>query len=202
MKPGTLLRFGFFSALLFWGGILALGSMVPQYSHVSHTISAIGAIGSPMRVPFAVLNLGVDVLLLMFAAGVLLVTRHRQASYLSAIFIGLFALADIGTAVFPSPDALHNVFGLSLTIGYMAPLAAAISWRNDASLKSLVRPSLIAWLLLMISMALNLSPIVLPDLYDLRYYGLAQRALFLVWFAWISWLSRRLRALPPPRSAH
>jgi hypothetical protein len=54
------------------------------------------------------------------------------------------AVPAVGTGVFAYPHPLHNVFGLSELIGYQAPLALALTWGRDRSMKSLIS---ISWIL-------------------------------------------------------
>ena len=44
------------------------------------------------------------------------------------------------------------------------------------------------------AIALNLSPLFAPTLYPLEYYGLVQRALFLAFYGWCTYLSLALYA--------
>jgi hypothetical protein len=74
-------------------------------------------------------NLTVAVCLLVFAWGLYIFARTNDASRFPALFVACYAVAELGAAAFPSPQGLHNVFGLSMMIGYMAPLVLAVSWK-------------------------------------------------------------------------
>ena len=95
------------------------------------------------------------------------------------------AAGALGWFAFPHP--LHNVFGLSELIGYQAPLAFALAWRNDPRAGSAVRFSWLMYVLLLISLAFNLTAIARSGTLwnDIRpFYGLVQRSLFLCFFLW------------------
>jgi hypothetical protein len=51
-------------------GIAGLGLMIPGYSHLRQTVSEIGEISSPARVPFAILLCCVAAFILVFASAV------------------------------------------------------------------------------------------------------------------------------------
>jgi hypothetical membrane protein len=194
------LLFGPLAGILLVFGVGGLALMVPGYSHVHQTVSEIGEIGSPARVPFAILLCCVAVCLLVFASAVrdvaVQIGQPRAAVYL----IALMGVSAAGVGVFAYPHPLHNVFGLSELVGYQAPLVLALTWRRHPRTKALVRFSWVLSALVWLAIALNLSALdrqgalwalVKPE------YGLVQRALFASWFAWcgglgilILWCSR------------
>jgi hypothetical protein len=97
------------------------------------------------------------------------------------------ALSGVGVAAFAYPHPLHNVFGLSETIGYQAPLFFALTWRRDPRARTLVALSWISYVLICVAIALNLSVLYSHGVvwaYVKPVFGLAQRALFAAWFGW------------------
>jgi hypothetical membrane protein len=174
------------------GAILALGIAgvalkIPGYNHVHQTVSEIGEIGSPARVPFAIMLCCVAACILVFAAAV----RDRSVaaghSQFAAYLIGFMALSAAGVGVFAYPHPLHNIFGLSELTGYQAPLFFALTWRRDPRERPLVSLSWILYVVICVAIALNLSSLdrqgaVWP--YVKPAYGLAQRLLFAAWFGW------------------
>jgi hypothetical protein len=80
------LLFGPLAGTILGFDIVGLALLIPGYSHVRQTVSEIGEIGSPARVPFAIMLCCVAACLLMFALavrGVLLATDHSSiAAYL------------------------------------------------------------------------------------------------------------------------
>jgi hypothetical membrane protein len=197
LKLETRLLFGPLSAAVFLFGTAGLALMLPGYSHVRQTISEIGELGSPGRVPFAIMLCCVAACLVLFASAVREIAAKAGRSQLTAHLIRLVALTSVGLAVFAFPYPLHNVFGLSATLGYQAPAAFAISWRNDPKVTNLVIFSWVCVLIFWIAAALNLAPNFSPQWAGVirPYYGMAQRALFSAWFGWCAvaglWLRRQ-----------
>jgi hypothetical protein len=184
-------------------GIAGLALLIPGYSHVQQTVSEIGEIGSPARVPFAVMLGCVAVCILIFAWGVRDVSVAAHHSRLAAYLIGFMALPAAGIGVFAYPHPAHNVFGMSELIGYQAPLAFALTWRHDARAKTLVTLSWIFFLLIWGAIALNLSPFLAPVwAYMKPIHGVIQRALFAAWFGWCAVLGILLFTRNWRNSAH
>jgi hypothetical membrane protein len=185
MTRNYRLLFGPLAALILGFGIIALALLIPGYSHVHQTVSEIGEVGSPARVPFAVMLGCVGVCILVFASAVrdvsVAANHHRLAAYL----IAFMAVPAVGIGVFAYPHPAHNIFGLSELIGYQAPLAFALAWRHDPRAKAPVALSWIFFLLIWGAIALNLSPFFAPVWAYVRpVHGLAQRTLFAAWFGW------------------
>jgi hypothetical protein len=154
---------------------------------VQQTVSEIGEIGSPARIPFAIMLGCVAGCILVFAAGLLdlsVVAGHsRWAAYLT----GFMALPAAALGIFAYPHPLHNVFGLSELIGYQAPLVMALTWRRDPRAKTLVALSWIMSVLIWAAILVNLSSLDRQGLiwtYVKPVHGLAQRFLFFDWFGW------------------
>ena len=183
---GLLLMLGFIL------GSLALGFMLQHYNFVSQTLSEIGSASSPLQLPFQVFKVIIACGILLFAA---LLVRYAQSGELSVvppIFVLAFGLADLGMALFPTPHPLHNVFGLSLTLGYLAPLVFALVWKNEPR-RGFRQSSLIFFLLILLGIVLNLSPAFAPELYPLYYYGIVQRFLVYTMFIYFFYLGRSCR---------
>jgi hypothetical membrane protein len=187
MKPDNRLLFGPLAAALLTLGIALLPLWVPGYSQVHQTVSEIGEMDSPARIPFAIMLCGVALCLLIFAVGVGAESKRRGHALWSAYLIACMAVSAAGVGIFAFPHPLHNVFGLSETIGYQAPLAFALSWRSDAEAKRLVTFSWVMFALIWVSIALNLSSLDRHSALWLEMkpiYGLIQRSLFAAWFGW------------------
>jgi hypothetical membrane protein len=179
------LLFGPLAGIILSVGVAGLALLIPGYSQVHQTVSEIGEIGSPARIPFAVLLGCVAVCILVFASAVRdvsIVARHPR---LAAYLIAFMALPAAGIGVFAYPHPAHNFFGMSELIGYQAPLVFALTWRRDPQVKTLVIISWIFFALIWGAIALNLSPFAAPVwAYVKPVHGLAQRALFAAWFGW------------------
>ena len=187
MNRSYRLLFGPLAAAVFGLGIVGLALLLPGYSHVHQTVSEIGEIGSPVRIPFATLLCCVAVCILVFALGVRDLSVAAGHSPLAAYLTGFMALSAAGVGIFAYPNPLHNVFGMSELIGYQAPLVLALTWRCEPGAKTLVALSWILFVLVWVAIVLNLSSIDRQGLiwaYVRPVHGLAQRALFAAWFGW------------------
>jgi hypothetical membrane protein len=179
------LLFGPLAGAVLAFGIAGLPLLIPGYSHVHQTVSEIGEIGSPARVPFAIMLFCVAACILVFASAVRDVSVAAHHSRLAAYVIGFMALPAAGIGLFAYPHPLHNLFGMSELIGYQAPLVLALTWRRDPRAKTLVVVSWILFALIWGAIALNLSAFDAPVwAYVKPVHGLAQRALFAAWFGW------------------
>jgi Protein of unknown function (DUF998) len=181
------LLFGPLAAAILAVGIVGLGLMVPDYSQVRQTVSEIGEMDSPARIPFAVVLCSVAACLLVFAFGVRHVSMKAVHGTWSAYLIGCMALSAAGVGIFAFPHPLHNVFGESELIGYQAPLAFALAWRGDTKARPLIVFSWVLFALVWVSIGLNLSSLmrhsgIWAEIKPL--YGLVQRSLFAAWFTW------------------
>jgi hypothetical membrane protein len=187
MTPERRFLFGPLAGVILIVGTAALSLMVPGYSHIRQTVSEIGELGSPARVPFAVMLCGVAVCLLLFARALDQLSIAASRSRIPAYLLGAMAVSVAGVGVFAHPHALHNVFGISELIGYQAPLAFALVWRREPRTRSLVIFSWILYLFVLVAIALNLSSLDRQGaiwLWAESRYGLVQRSLFAVWFGW------------------
>jgi hypothetical membrane protein len=196
MNPDNRLLFGPLAAALLGLGIAVLPFWVPGYSQVHQTVSEIGEMDSPARIPFTIMLCGVALCLVIFAASVGAESRRAGHGRLSAYLIGCMAVSAAGVGIFAFPHPLHNVFGESELIGYQAPLAFALSWRRDPNAKGLVSFCWIMFVLIWISIALNLVSL---DRHSALWaemkpiYGLIQRSLFAAWFGWCAGIGVLLR---------
>jgi hypothetical membrane protein len=181
------LWFGPFAVLIFLAGIFAVGLITPGYSHVRQTVSELGEVGSPGHLVFTVLLCLVAACLLVFAVGVAHSLNERGHSALPAYFVGAMAISCAGVGIFAFPHPLHNIFGMSETIGLQAPLAAALVCRKDARTKQIMVFSAFMYLLVLLAISINLIPLVRPANlwpYMKPFFGIVQRSLFASWFIW------------------
>lgn len=188
------LLFGPLGAAILALGVAGLAFMIPGYSHVHQTVSEIGEIGSPARIPFAVMLCVVAMCLLVFALALRDWSVAAGHSQWAANLIGCMAFSAAGVGVFAYPHPLHNGFGLSELIGYQAPLLLALTWRRDPGKGSVVSVSWIFYGLVCLAIAMNLSSLDREGIvwtFVKPVQGLAQRALFAAWFGWcavVGWL--------------
>ena len=196
MTPAHRLAFGPLAALLLCVGLLGLATTVPGYSAVRQTVSEIGEVGSPARVPFAVLLCATAACLLVFASGLADWARPRGRSRWPALFIALMAAPAAGVGLFAYPHPLHNLFGVGELIGYQAPLVLALTWRRTPEDRTVVRFSAFmagaVWLAVLANLTtFHRSGALWTEIRP--YYGLVQRSLFAAWFVWCAGLGLLLR---------
>jgi hypothetical protein len=187
MQGDYRLLFGPLAAAILAGGIVGLAFAVPGYSQVRQTVSEIGEVGSPARIPFAALLCSVAACLLVFAAAAREGSVAARRSTLPAYVTAAMAFSALGAGVFAYPHPLHNVFGLSELLGYQAPFVAALTWRRDLRLSRLVAFSWVMAWIVGLALVLNLSVLARHPMawaYLKPAYGLVQRALFAAWFGW------------------
>ena len=185
MHRNYRLLLGPLAAIILTLGIAGLALFIPDYSHVRQTVSEIGEVGSPARVPFAVMLGCVAVCLLLFASAVSDLSARTGHSKWAAWLIGFMAIPAAGIGVFAYPHPLHNVFGLSELIGYQAPAVMALTWRGDRRASALVTISWVLFVVIWVAIVLNLSPMVSAVWVYLKpFHGVVQRLLFAAWFGW------------------
>ena len=184
-KPLSL---GWITAIAFILGTFVLGSQLNDYSPISQTISEIGEKGSPLYIQWQLFSIGIGCLLILFAIGIISFAKKMNLSTVPGIFILFYGLSQFTIGVFPSPHPLHNVFGLSMTVGYFSPLIFALLWKNQLGL-AFKTVSLIAFILIILGIFLNLTPAFAPSLYPIEYYGIAQRFLLFTFYIYCAFIS-------------
>jgi hypothetical membrane protein len=181
------LWFGPLAVLIFIGGTFALGHVTPGYSQVRQTVSELGEAGTVGQLPFTGLLCTVAACLMIYSIGIASSLSKLGHSVLPAYFVFSMAASCAGVGMFSFPHPLHNVFGLSETIGLQAPLAAAFASRNDPRARSLTRFCVLMYAVVLFAIAINLVPVVRPAniwAHIRPYFGVIQRSLFASWFIW------------------
>jgi hypothetical membrane protein len=177
------LSFGIWAGIIFSVGIVALAALLPHYSQVRQTVSELGEVGSPARLPFAILLCAVSVCLSGFAMAIKYVAGDAFVSALPAFLVGCMALSTAGVGIFAYPNPMHNLFGLSELVGYQAPLAMALTWRYFPTR----RFSWIMYGLIALAMIANIAVLDTGSAMwriEKPVYGVVQRSLFMAWFVW------------------
>jgi len=181
------LWFGPIAALLLFAGIFAVGLVTPDYSHVRQTVSELGEVGSPGQIAFSVLLCLVAACLIIFAGAVAHSLRELGHSTLPAWFLGAMAISTAGVGLFAYPEPLHNIFGMSETVGYQAPLVAALVCKTDPRAKRIKAFSIVMYVAVLLAIAINLVALVRPaEIWSQikPFFGVVQRSLFASWFIW------------------
>jgi len=184
MDSKKILSLGWITAFLFIAGSFVLGSLLADYSFISQTVSEIGHEESPLKLSWQLFSLLIGILIVLFSLGIISTARRNKWSVVPGIFVLFAGLSEFGIALFPSPHPLHNVFGLSMTIGYFSPLLFFLLWKDKLG-APFKRYSMLAFMLILLGIFLNLSPIFSPNLYPLEYYGLVQRFLLFTFYLYL-----------------
>lgn len=187
--------FGLIAVFVLWGSFLLLPLLVPGYDSVRQTVSEIGEMGSPARVPFAAMLCVFAICLLLFAWGLRDASIKLGRSTVAAYFTGFMAISSVGVGVFAYPHPLHGVFGLSEFVGYQAPWVLALTWRRQKMVPGLVSFSWTMSAFLWVAIIANLSVLDLHGWlwqFERPVYGIVQRSLFFTWSFWLAGISLML----------
>ena len=188
MYSKRLLHFGWIFTLIFILGVFVFGSQLEGYNPVSQTVSEIGERGSPFYMQWLVFSIFNNTLFVLFAIGIISFAKRNNLSITPGILVLAYGLSQFATDIFASPHPLHNVFGLSMLIGYFSPLIFALRWKSQ--LGSIFRwISIVSFILVLVGIFLNLSPVFAPSLYPLEYYGLVQRFLLFTFAGYCAFVS-------------
>ena len=189
MSLRSRLLFGLIAFIIFACVVGLLPSMLPGYSSITQTVSEIGELGSPARLPFAALLCVIAACILIFASALRDVSGELGRSSVAAWLTGCMAVSVAGVGIFAYPHPLHNVFGLSELIGYQAPWVLALAWRRLPRTRSVVAFS---WLMAAVVWCAIIANLATLDrggaLWRMEepIYGIIQRLLFVSWFVWLA----------------
>lgn len=192
MKITKALPLGWILSLMFILGTIIFGGILESYNPVSQTVSEIGQEGSPLQLPWQMFATSIGFLIIVFAIAMIVFAKRNILLIWPAIFLLAYGLSQFGIGMFPAPHPLHNVFGLSMTIGYFAPLVFVLAWRNKLG-KQFKELSWLAFVLIMLGIFLNLSPAFAPNLYPLEYYGVIQRFLLFTFYGYVAFVSYQMQ---------
>ncbi len=190
-RAGFALAAGALAGPALVGFILAAAASTPGYSHLSETVSQLGALGRPhpeiMSVGFGVFG----ALVCLFAAGVrgaLPEGRGRTSAWLGLLIFGaavaltgIFQDHDLRDGVAPSTEGdLHTLFATVAVLGLLIALLGTTRASNLP--KPLGRASLVAFVAVL---GLGAASVVSPG----DIVGLVQRALYAVTVIWMAAVS-------------
>jgi len=188
MDAKKALTVGWITSITFIFGTFIFGQQLVGYSAISQTVSEIGQKGSPLYFPWQLFTIGTSCLLILFAFGLISFAKKRKLTIVPALFILAYGLSQFAMGFFPSPHSLHNIFGLSMIVGYFSPLMFVVCWKNQLG-TSFKRLSILAFILMLIGIFLNLTPAFSPNLYSLEYYGIVQRFLLFTFYIYCAFIS-------------
>ena len=123
VSPHRMLLFlGVVGSAIFIATTLVLGFLSSGYSPASQTVSEIGRVGAEFALSYKVLVLFAGGAIVLFSSAVGQLAGKGGSSWGPALSIAAYGVCTCGLALFPTPHPLHNVFGLLLLLGYIAPL--------------------------------------------------------------------------------
>lgn len=195
-----LLTCGLVAPVVLTVSVAVATAATPDYSHLSETVSQLGAQGRQhalvMQVGFVVYGLLISAL----AIGLRSLSRSSSAK-LSSLLLALYGGSVLLTGLFQDgpngpnaqrnlEDALHGAFGQMAFFAFvLSVLSFARAARSDSALQDMVVPSLVV----------VVADLVLGLLFLLEAYrpleGLVQRLSFGISLAWIVAVSLRSRRL-------
>jgi hypothetical membrane protein len=176
-------------------GTTGLALLDPGYSQVRQTISEIGSLNSPLRVPFAILIFGVGVLELTLAAAMRRVTSTYHRSQATTCLVALSAVWLFGIAIFADPHPLHSIFGYVGLVAMLSPILFSITWRGEPKAHIAV---IVSWVLALIIWAGILSFALLAQLPTgalKPFAGAIQRLFLYSWAVWCAAIGIHFRRL-------
>ena len=179
MTRNYRLLFGPLAGIVLGFGIAGLALLIPGYSHVHQTVSEIGEIGSPARVPFAAMLGCVAVCILLLPSRLRCVSGRRPL-LIGRISNRVYGVAGLGIGVFAYPHPAHNVFR-HIGTDWIPMHRYRLAWHGDTRRtgENSCRVLLDFLCTDMGRDCFNLSPFASPVWAFVKpVHGVAQRALF------------------------
>ena len=183
---------GVVGPLLFWGAVVVLGSLDPDYSHLEHAMSLVGSVQAPFspvaRAAFVLSGL----LLVAFSVGLSRALRPGRVAIGGAATIAVHGIGRIGEGVFAwdlaRPDSLvntlHTAFGVPALLSMLAaPVLLAVAFRGADGWRAYYRPT-VATAVAFVGVFVVVGPfsaaagVGVPS-------GLGQRVGFGLWYVWL-----------------
>lgn len=195
MSLKKILSLGWITAAAFILGSIILGSILKDYSMIAQTVSEIGEKGSPLFLTWQIFSIAIGGLFLLFSFGTIAFAKRHNFSSLPGIFLLSYGLSQLGIGLFPAPHPLHNIFGLSMTLGYFSPLVFSLSWKNGLG-SAFKWISILAFLIIVLGIFLNLAPAFAPTRYPQEHYGLVQRFLLFTFYLYCGYVGYRTTKYP------
>lgn len=205
MVRRTPVYLGIIAPIGFILGVIVLGSLTPEYSHVYHTISELGEVGAAYGGYASVLFALTGLMLASFGLTLHEKLPKRESGLTSGICIIVYALADfVGSGLFPvdpggAADTVTASYHVTLTvIGELAALAMPIlflmetegenSWEQLRKFsKKMVAVSIPAAAFLVYNIERNIPGVNNTPI------GLAQRIMVGIFLAWITGAAFNIR---------
>lgn len=184
MDTKPLLYTGIIIPVIFWLATIICGLVHGNYSHISGTISELGAIGTKSETLMEIFTLLCTVLSVFFMAGLFIACSQLKLNILPVFGVIGFPIMFGWAAIFHSGNPLHSASGPVFLLIYIGALLAVILWRG-AEFKQVRQLSLLS---LGVMLLIFIRFIPSPSLQN-NYTGLIQRFAHAGWSVWFISLS-------------
>jgi hypothetical membrane protein len=156
---------GIAAAVICWSALLVFGALRPSYSHTANAVSELGALGSPLALPWNLIGFITPGILLAIAGGAVAASvaakPRRTVAFWLLVISGLGfagtglspAVMEGGVALVTSPltkghfimSLIHGVAWLIAALLLVRPMRRNLDWRNLAYINvTLVLATLVA----------------------------------------------------------
>ncbi|MDD1653934.1 MAG: DUF998 domain-containing protein [Methanomicrobiales archaeon] len=186
---------GMAAPITFFGTVLALGFLRPEYSHVTQLMSELGIPGSPYAPVMALVGFALTGFLLTgFAPGVYHALGRQPGGIWGSLLIGVVGLCFVAEAFFPcdagcipvaTPGRLHGLFAtLAVVVTIAALFLLAYAMKRHGGWNGYWQYTVVTGAVVLLLVAF------FPSLAAVR--GLAQRVMIGVPFLWTEVVAIRL----------
>ncbi|AYL93919.1 DUF998 domain-containing protein [Mucilaginibacter celer] len=197
MDTKPLLYTGIIIPVVFWLATIICGLVHGNYSHISGTISELGAIGTKSETLMETFTLLCTVLSVFFMAGLFIACSQLKLNILPVFGVIGFPVMFGWAAIFHSGNPLHSASGPVFLLIYVGALLAAVLWRG-VEFKQL---RLLSLLSLGIMLLIFIRFIPSASLQN-NYTGLIQRFAHAGWSVWFISLSITLNKMLDLKERH
>ena len=183
----SILLAGQYIAGFYWIGLLIAGYLYGDYHHVSDDITLLDSFYSGSGTLISGIKLVVALFIIPFTWELYKNGKRLKINVLPILPLVFIALSMLGTTLFPSPNALYEVFANILVLSTLGPLLTVFIWR-DEELSRIRWLSALSLFLMVVALGLIFSRTSIPAFVH-AYWGLIQRTLLLGWTLWFVFLS-------------
>lgn len=192
MKTTTrlLLFTGLIIPTIFWVSTIIAANLQDNYDHVQHTISQLGATGTPSESFMNGITWLCVILSVSFLIGLWRICSQLHLYKTPLLGVLGFTIMFGWAAIFHAGHALHAKSGPVVLVLTTGPLLSSIVWKRS-ELKTLRIWSWISFC----SMLFILCKIMLPEKIVHNYTGLIQRVVHVGWSIWFISMAVTFRKL-------
>jgi hypothetical membrane protein len=197
MDTKPLLYTGIIIPVIFWLSTIICGFLHGSYSHISGTISELGAIGTKSETLMETFTLFCTVLSVFFMAGLFIACSQLKLNILPVFGVIGFPIMFGWAAIFHSGNPLHSASGPVFLLLYAGALLAVILWRG-AEFKQVRMLSLLSLAIMLLIFIRFIPSATIQN----NYTGLIQRFAHLGWSVWFISLSVTFNKMLASKQQH